>query len=186
MLSPSPYFINEVTEVEMLIISLKVSLWESNLALVQYQILWPRKLEFQKGGLPWWVYDCLPPGSWDKNVLDGHNWWGIVRGITVSPQYSDSFVSDYKQCLRLEQNWWGSMFHSHGYGICCLAGMPKRDTWDGMENSKAKLQNMRYLSSEGNNSDFYKLFKEQQQFIKIDRTRSLHNQVHLFHFAFGF
>lgn len=128
MLSPSPYFINEVTEVEMLIISLKVSLWESNLALVQYQILWPRKLEFQKGGLPWWVYDCPPPGSWDKNVLDGHNWWGIVRGITVSPQYSDSFVSDYKQCLRLEQNWWGSMFHSHGYGICCLAGMPKRDS----------------------------------------------------------
>lgn len=89
MLSPSPYFINEATEAEMLIILLKVSLWESNLAKVQYQILWPSKLlNFREEDYPH-GYMTVYPGSWDRNVLDGHNWWGIIRGITVSPLWTE-------------------------------------------------------------------------------------------------
>lgn len=63
MLSPSPYFINEVTEVEMWIILLKVSLWESNLALVQYQILWPSKLlNFREEDYPDGYMTVVPLG----------------------------------------------------------------------------------------------------------------------------
>ena len=73
MLSPSPYFINEVTEVEMLIILLKVSLRVKFSFSAIPNPVTQKTLEFQRGGLPWWVYDCPPPRSWDKNVLDGHN-----------------------------------------------------------------------------------------------------------------
>lgn len=61
MLPPSPYFINEATEAEMLIILLKVSLWESNLAKVQYQILWPSKLlNFREEDYPHGYMTVLP------------------------------------------------------------------------------------------------------------------------------
>lgn len=73
-----------------------------------------------------------------------------------------------KWCLRLGENRQGIMFRGRGYGICCLEGIPKLDIWDGMENSKRKLQNIGYLSTKGSYLDFYKVFREQCQFIKIE------------------
>lgn len=89
MLLPSPYFINEATEAEMLIILLKVSLWESNLAKVQYQILWPANSWISGRRITLMDIWLSYPGSWDRNVLDGHNSWGIIRGITVSPLWTE-------------------------------------------------------------------------------------------------
>ena len=62
MLLPSPYFINEATEAEISIL-LKISLWKSNLALVQYQILWPSKLlNFREEDYPHGYMSVLPLG----------------------------------------------------------------------------------------------------------------------------
>ena len=86
MLLPSPYFINEATEAEIIIL-LKISLWKSNLALVQYQILWPSKLlNFREEDYPHGYMSVLPLGPGTVSLL----WTEVSALIGVLSQITNN------------------------------------------------------------------------------------------------